>query len=168
MARKGLFELFFVLIMLVLLFPVATQKTNITTSTIVSQTENLALLTDFAIADAISDYAFDNCSISGTPTNRVDSYLSNLIKEFNMISGTTCNVSNSGNLLNISRHSADYNGYARIICKSTSSIQNTSITKELFYLKNISIQETAGHCRIQIRDSYQANQIIVDYNLSTA
>lgn len=44
MEQKGLFELFFVLVMLVLLLPVATHKTTVSTPNVLVQTDQLAFL----------------------------------------------------------------------------------------------------------------------------
>lgn len=163
MKQKGLFELFFVLIMLLLFMPVATHKNLVTTPTVLAQVNSLALLTDFAIADALSDQAFVNCDTSGIGA-KISPYLNHLFLEFNKVSGANCSYSNNPGVLS----SGAYVGKIDIICESNTFLNKTKITKNLFYSKEISVTSNCDsetgvqQCTVKILDRYASNHPFVN------
>lgn len=164
MEQKGLFELFFVLVMLVLLLPVATHKTTVSTPNVLAQADSLALLTEYAVLDALADQAFDDCAITNLP-NLVSSYLNELLIEFNKTSGANCRyvtpiifTCQSGG--NCNNNSVD------ITCDSNLSNTKTTITRRLnIEKKTVSVTSSPGYCKVTA-ESGAASVIQVDYNLS--
>ncbi len=179
MEQKGLFELFFMLIMLVLLFPVATERNNIVTPNLVAQTDNFALLTDFAIADALADKSFEDCEISDVDSYRekIGDYLGNLEMYFkNAVPGASCSYGTQTYSL-----SGDdiFSGNIDINCSAKNSTMTVSnLTKTLYIEKKVSAIFSLGYtdpdgnvipssCSITVEDNlYSPSQTIVDYNLT--
>lgn len=162
MEKKGLFELFFVIIMLVLFLPVATHKTTVSTPNVLVQADQLALLTDYAVADALADQAFVNCNTTNI-TSRIESYLNTLKTEFNKTSGVNCNyqtpitfICNSGGNCN--------NQEIRIICDSNLSNTETTITRKIDLTKRVSTTSSPGYCKIKV-ETGPPWETQVDYNL---
>lgn len=162
MEQKGLFELFFVLVMLVLLFPVATNKTTVSTPNVLIQADQLALLTEYAVSDALADQAFVNCNTTNI-TSRIESYLTTLKTEFNKTSGVNCSYEN----INIICNSGVCNsGQITIICDSNSSNTSTRVERKLnLEKKTVDTIPSSGYCKVTVKSGTPGvNQI--DYNLS--
>lgn len=155
MESKGLFELMFMLVMLVLLLPATTQNSHIVTSTVETQVNTLALLSDYAIADALADQAAVDCNIN-FPDAKVAPYLAILLIEFNKTSGANCNtLNNSGTVVG-----SDYNGTIDIACSSKSNSNETNIIKRLVFNKQVSASITDSNaitcieqCTINVKDN---------------
>jgi len=167
MEQKGLFELFFMLIMLVLLFPVATERNNILTPNLVAQTDNFALLTDFAVADALADKSFEDCEITDIDSysEKVSKYLENLESEFsNTMPGVSCSYSTQNYKLSEDVFSGDI----VINCSTRNSAMTTSnLTKTLYFEKTLFVSRSPGYCSVTVKDNlYSPSQTIVDYNLT--
>ena len=163
MEQKGLFELFFVLVMLVLLFPVATNKTTVSTPNVLIQADQLALLTEYAVSDALADQAFVNCNTTNI-TSRIESYLTTLKTEFNKTSGVNCNYQTPINFICNAGGNCN-NQKIRITCDSNSSTIRTTITKEIDLTKKVSATSSPGYCKISVQ-SGSPGVTQVDYNLS--
>ncbi|MFA5746126.1 MAG: hypothetical protein WCX82_03100 [archaeon] len=167
MESKGLFELMFMLVMLVLLLPATTQTTHIVTSTVETQVNTLALLSDYAISDALADQAAVDCNID-LPDIQVNPYLTTLLTEFNKTSGANCSVLNSGAIVGAN----DYNGTIDIACSSRSNSNETNIIKRLAYNKQINTNKDTNlysceeKCAISIKDNYQSEYIPAAYNFT--
>jgi len=166
MESKGLFELMFMLIMLVLLLPTTTQNTHIVTGDVQTQVNSLALLSDAAIADALSDKTFESCSQSNTQDykDKVVLYLTNLQAEFNA-SGNNCEYDITSFYPTYS--SGKFNGNIDVSCSLENSRTNTYIKKKLFFDKQISVNNSfTGYCSVMIEDNLTVGYNQVDYNLS--
>lgn len=163
MGKKGLFELFFVIIMLVLFLPVATHKTTVSTPNVLVQADQLALLTDYAVSDALADQAFVNCNTTNI-TSRIESYLNTLKTEFNKTSGVNCNYQTP--ITFICNPAGNCNNQKiRITCDSNNSTIKTMITKEIELTKSVSTMPSTDYCRVIVQ-SGSPGITQVDYNLS--
>lgn len=166
MKQKGLFELFFMLIMLVLFLPVATQKNVVTTPSAQAQANNLALLADYALADALADGTYLDCNLDRS-TTLVSSYFTNLQDNFNSRLGTNCQITNIGSLA-----ISDYIGTSTITCDSNSIRNKTEYKKDLKYSKQITFYHDINNysctetCTISIQDNYESPYTPVNKNTS--
>jgi hypothetical protein len=166
MKQKGLFELFFMLIMLVLFLPVATQKNVVTTPSAQAQANNLALLADYALADALADGTYLDCNLNRSET-LVSNYFTDLQTNFNSSLGTNCQITNTGSLA-----SSDYMGTSIITCDSDSIRNKTEYKKDLKYSKKINFNHDVNNytcietCTISIQDNYENTYTPVDKSTS--
>lgn len=163
MEQKGLFELFFVLIMLVLIYPVATHKNTIITSDLLTQADQFALLTDLAISDALADGAFEGCKVTNI-TNNIPSYLTILRNEFNTLSGIKCDYYDSQIIFSCLQGDCQ-DQKIKIKCVGENSNSKTTITKEITLNKKVTAVESPGYCNVTVR-SGSPFITHVDYNLS--
>jgi len=167
MKQKGLFELFFMLIMLVLFLPVATQKNIVTTPSAQAQANNLALLADYALADALADGTYLDCNLDRSET-LVSSYFKNLQNYYNSSLGTNCQITNLGSLAS----SNNYTGTSTITCDSDSIRNKTEYKKDLKYSKKINFNHDVNNytcietCTISIQDNYENTYTPVDKSTS--
>jgi hypothetical protein len=166
MKQKGLFELFFMLIMLVLFLPVATQKNVVTTPSAQAQANNLALLADYALADALADGTYLYCNLDRS-TTLVSNYFTNLQTNFNSSLGTNCQITNTGSLA-----SSDYIGTSTITCDSDSIRNKTEYKKDLKYTKKININQDVNNytcietSTISIQDNYESTYTPINKSTS--
>lgn len=153
MQTKGLFELVFILVMLVLLLPATTQRKAIVTYSAHAQVNDLLLLTDEAIADALADGTWISCSDSNS---QVLDYISNIITAHNNL-GNNCGYELSGNLAS-SIYTADLN----VSCLEDNNSNSTYVKKKISINKTITASGSSP-CRVVIRDNIE-NYDQVDYN----
>lgn len=158
MARKGLFELFFILVMLTLMLPATTHHSAIVTYSAQAQANDLLLLTDQAIADALADGSFsNNCSASSL---KVLEYVSNLQTDYQGL-GNDCQIYVSGS------GSPTYSGDAIVTCSKDNGNTTTYIKKKMNFNKTVSATSGGGYCRVTVSDTlYNPPLVQVDYNLS--
>ena len=151
MEQKGLFELFFVLVMLVLLFPVATNKITVSTPNVLAQADNLALLTDYAITDAVFDKVIVDCNFEDYNVN-IYPYLNNLYTEFNKTSGANCYY----NPLVINSPPPNYTGSIDVNCDSSNSkiINTLKFSKQITANQDINLYTCEDKCTLSITDNY--------------
>lgn len=136
MDKKGIFELFFVIIMLVLIYPVTTQPKFTFTPNVIAQTDNLSLLVDYAITDAVFDKVYTTKSVGGYDS-KVNTYTQNLLNNFNETQGVKCNLG----YLNATPYAADYEGSIDITCMSLDS----KVVKTLKFKKGINLVHDSNH-----------------------
>lgn len=160
MGNKGLFELIFILVMLVLMLPATTHHSAIVTYSAQAQVNDLLLLTDQAIADALADSSYVGCNAS---ESRVQNYVNNLQSDYQTNINSNCQVTISGT--NFS--SSTYSGIATATCSKVSGDTSTYITKRMAFNKTITTTSAGGFCRVQVVDNLSNPTITqVDYNLS--
>jgi len=151
MAQKGLFELFFVLIMLVLIFPATTHNKAVSTPNVLVQADNLALLTDYAITDAVFDKVIVDCNFDDYNVN-INPYLNNLYTEFNKTSGVNCNY----NQPTVSSSPPNYIGSIDVNCDSSNSkiIKTLKFSKQITANQDINLYTCEDKCTLSITDNY--------------
>lgn len=167
MGNKGLFDLMFMLIMLALLMPAATHSQHIVTPTVQSQVNELSLLTDEAIADAISDKTFEGCAYATVVNYEgvIRNYLDDLYLEYNA-HGNNCSYDSTS--LSASLSGGKFSGSIDVFCSQENSSNSAYLKKRLFFDKQIIAQSTTGFCQIIIQDNQTPGYIQVDYNLSNS
>lgn len=153
MQTKGLFELVFILVMLVLLLPATTQRKAIVTYSAHAQVNDLLLLTDEAIADALADCSHIGCS-PNADSAKINTYISNIITAHNNL-GNNCGYELSGNLAS-SIYTADLN----VFCLKDNGSNSTYVKKQIRINKTITAisMPLPSSCRVIIYDN------IGDYN----
>lgn len=157
MARKGLFELVFILVMLTLMLPATTHHSAIVTYSAQAQANDLLLLTDQAIADALADGSHSSCSAS---YSQVQNYVNNLQNDYRAI-GNDCNVDVSGS------GSPIYSGDANVTCLKNNGNTTTYVKKRMAFNKTVSATSSGNICRVTVSDNlYSPSEIQVDYNLN--
>lgn len=157
MARKGLFELVFILVMLTLMLPATTHHSAIVTYSAQAQANDLLLLTDQAIADALADGSHSSCSASNS---QVQNYVNNLQNDYRAI-GNDCNVDVSGSGTN------PYSGTAYVTCLKNNGNTTTYVKKGMAFNKTVSATSSGSVCHVTVSDNlYSLSEIQVDYNLS--
>ncbi len=163
MKSKGLFELMFMLLMLTLLFPMATKTQHMTTSRVQSQTSSLSLLSDQAIADAFADQTFVNCTVASIfeYQTKANAYLSTLKTTFNS-AGTNCDY----NLSILTRTPSTITGEIDISCQQSNSDTSTYLKKRFYFDKDVTASGTnPGSCRVTVIDNL-SSYTQVDYNIT--
>lgn len=155
MQRKGLFELVFILVMLTLLLPATTQRKAIVTYSAHAQVNDLLLLTDEAIADALADSSHSGCSASANSTT-INSYILTIIDEYNAL-GNNCGYNLSDNF-----NSPAYTGDLNIFCSKDNGSNSTYVKKQIRIDKTITATGPSP-CHVVIRDNIE-NYNQVDYN----
>lgn len=159
MARKGLFELVFILVMLVLMLPATTHHSAIVTYSAQAQANDLLLLTDQAIADALADGSFSNsCAASSA---KVLNYVNILESDYdsNLLSDCQIDISGSG--------TAPYSGDANVSCSKNNGDTTAYIQKRMTFSKTVTATSGGGTCRVIVIDNLSSGAVQVDYNLST-
>lgn len=154
----------FMLIMLLLLLPSATNHSLNVTSSTYSQVNELGILVDASIADALADETFENCvlAIQANYNAKCTDYRATLLTRFNAL-GNNCAITNFSPTLTGSTYSGTYN----VSCQKTAADTNSYIEKQFTFSKTIFVNNGGTTCRVRIVDSYGGldyNQ--VDYNLS--
>lgn len=155
MQTKGLFELVFILVMLVLLLPATTQRKAIVTYSAHAQVNDLLLLTDEAIADALADSSYTGCS-PNADSAKINTYISNIITAHNNL-GNNCDYNLSDNFIN-PNYTADLN----VSCLEDNNSNSTYVKKKISINKTITASGSSP-CRVVIRDNIE-NYDQVDYN----
>lgn len=157
MARKGLFELVFILVMLTLMLPATTRHSVIVTYSAQAQANDLLLLTDQAIADALADGSFsNNCSAN---SSKVLDYVSNLQTDYQGL-GNDCQV-----VVFVS-NTNPYSGNAIVTCFKDNGNTTTYIKKSMSFRKTVETTSSGDYCRVTVSDVLSNNAIQVDYNIS--
>lgn len=157
MARKGLFELVFILVMLALMLPATTHHSAIVTYSAQAQANDLLLLTDQAIADALADGSHSGCTPS---SGKVSNYVTNLQTAYQDI-GNNCEI-----LVNVSGTNP-YTGDANVTCFKNNGDTTTYIKKRMTFNKTVTATSGGGTCRVIVIDNLSSGANQVDYNLST-
>lgn len=158
MARKGLFELVFILVMLVLMLPATTHHSAIVTYSAQAQANDLLLLTDQAIADALADGSYSGCSASSAS---VSNYVNILESDYdsNLLSDCQIDISVSG--------TNPYSGDVNVSCSKNNGETTTYITKRMSFNKTVTTSTSGSNCRVIVVDKLSSGAVQVDYNLST-
>jgi hypothetical protein len=157
MARKGLFELVFILVMLALMLPATTHHSAIVTYSAQAQANDLLLLTDQAIADALADGSHSGCTPS---SGNVSNYVTNLQTAYQDI-GNNCEI-----LVNVFGTNP-YTGDANVTCFKNNGDTTTYIKKRMTFNKTVTATSGGGTCRVIVTDNLSSGANQVDYNLST-
>jgi hypothetical protein len=157
MARKGLFELVFILVMLVLMLPATTHHSAIVTYSAQAQANDLLLLTDQAIADALADGSFSICSPN---SDSVTSYVNTLQGDYQSL-GNDCILSV------IFSGTNPYSGDVNVSCSKNNGETTTYITKRMSFNKTVTTSTSGSNCRVIVVDNLSSDAVQVDYNLST-
>ena len=157
MARKGLFELVFILVMLALMLPATTHHSAIVTYSAQAQANDLLLLTDQAIADALADGSFSGCIAN---SNSINSYVNSLLTDYQSI-GNNCTISVT------TGGSNPYTGTADVSCSKNNGDTTTYVKKRMTFSKNVTATVYGSYCHVTVVDNLSSGATQVDYNLST-
>jgi hypothetical protein len=159
--EKGLFNSFFVLIMLILssstLFIETHSQDMLDNYNYLNQ---LTLASDQAIVDAIFEQTYSNsCTLDDASNynNLVKTYINNIISDTSSLSSISCDILE----LDSSISSDNYIGYIDIRCEDNTSPVFLNITKRFEFSKNIDVNSTSG-CRVVIKDNFDFSNVQLD------
>ena len=140
------------------MLPATTHHSAIVTYSAQAQANDLLLLTDQAIADALADGSHSSCSASNS---QVQNYVNNLQNDYRAI-GNDCNVDVSGiGGLN------PYSGTAYVTCLKNNGNTTTYVKKGMAFNKTVSVAPSGSICHVTVSDNlYSHSETQVDYNLS--
>lgn len=158
MARKGLFELVFILVMLTLMLPATTRHSAIVTYSAQAQANDLLLLTDQAIADALADGSHSSCSPS---SSKVSQYVNILQNDYQGL-GNDCQV-----VVSSVSGTNPYSGNAIVTCSKDNGNTTTHIKKSMTFRKTVETTPSGDYCHVKVLDNlYNPSMVQVDYNIS--
>lgn len=138
------------------MLPATTHRSAIVTYSAQAQANDLLLLTDQAIADALADGSYSGCSAN---SGRVIGYVTNLQTDYQDI-GNNCEISISG------LGAAPYTGDVNVTCFKNNGDTTTYIKKRMTFSKTVTATSGGGTCRVIVTDNLSSAANQVDYNLS--